>query len=78
MSVKLATYMDVPVVVRDANGVDSLEELVLLLLNHLIESLGSRLLHALKAHEQVDGELDPESLVCLDHVDPAEDLTRQG
>ena len=63
-----------PVVVANADDVGVLEELagLALLNNEVVQTLGAVLLHALEAHQQVDGEVDAGLLVCLDRVDPSE------
>lgn len=63
-----------PVVVADADGVGSLEELVLLSFDQIVQSLASRLLHALETHLEVDGEVESKLFVSLNDVDPSKDL----
>lgn len=62
-----------PVVVRDADGLGVLEVALALLLDQLVQTFRAVLLHALEAHEQVDGEVDAGLLVGLDGVQPAQD-----
>jgi len=62
-----------PVVVRDTHAVLARKEAVLLRLDKLVEVDGSRLLHALEDHLEVDGELEAELLVRVEHVQPRHD-----
>ena len=57
-----------------------LDARVLLLVNDLVQADGAGLLHALKDHLEVDGELNLELLAGLDHPEPAQDgaFLRQG
>lgn len=61
-----------PIVIADADGIGVGEVALALLLDQLLETLGSVFLHALEAHEQVDGEVDAGLLVGFDGVQPAE------
>lgn len=62
-----------PVIVRDADGIGVGKVALALLLDQLLETLGTVLLHALEAHQQVDGEVDASLLVGLNGVEPAQD-----
>ena len=62
-----------PVVVADAHGVGIGKVLLALGHDELLQTVRAVLLHALEAHEEVDGELDTGGLVSLDGVEPAQD-----
>ena len=63
-----------PVVVGDADVVDSLHEVCAGPgVKEVIESLGSGFLHALEAELHVDGHFNAAFLVGLQDVDPAQD-----
>lgn len=62
-----------PVVVRDTDGLSILEVLVTLSLDEVLKTLGAVLLHTLKAHEQVNGEVNTGLLVSLNRVQPTKD-----
>ncbi len=60
-----------PVVVRNADGVCILEELVGLSTDEIIKTLRAILLHTLEAHQEIDWEFNTSFLVSLDGVQPS-------
>ena len=61
----------------DADTVNTTKPTLLALrslrLDQIIEALAAVLLHSLKAESHVHWEIEPERLVCLENVEPAED-----
>ncbi|RUP52090.1 hypothetical protein BC936DRAFT_141684 [Jimgerdemannia flammicorona] len=62
-----------PIVVGNADSINVGEVALGLGDDKLIQALGAGFLHTLEAHLQVDGEVDAQTLVRLNHVQPTED-----
>lgn len=62
-----------PVIVADTDAVRIFEEFLGLLLNKVIQTLRTILLHALKAHEKVHGQINLCFLMCLNDIQPSKD-----
>ena len=59
-----------PVVVRNAHGIDVLEQLVLVLHDKLVQADRAALLHPLEAELEVHRHIEAQRLVRLQHIDP--------
>ncbi|KAI6749230.1 hypothetical protein HG531_008177 [Fusarium graminearum] len=62
-----------PVIIRNANSLSIGKVLLGLLLDQVVEAFRAIFLHTLKAHEQVNGEVDTSLLMSLNSIQPAQD-----
>lgn len=62
---------------RNADSIDIAEQLLGLSLDHVLEAIGSTLLHALETHLEVDRELGIGLLVTLDNLMDSVRILRQ-